>query len=229
MVVASGHFSVPNVPFFEGLDKFNGRVLHAHNFCDASEFKDKDILVIGTSYSAKDIGLQCYKYGAKSIACSHRTAPMGFHWPDNWEEVPLLTKVKKNGKTCVFKDGRQKDANAIILCTRYLHHFPYLPDDLRLRMDNRLWPLNLYKGIFWEDNLKLMYLSMQDQFYTFNMFDTQAWFARGYVLGRIKLPSLEEMRKHSQARCDREEILEMDEDKIWFQGDFVQELMRAYR
>ena len=61
VVVASGHFSIPNVPFFEGLDKFNGRVLPAHDFRDALEFKDKDILLIGTSYSAEDIGSQCWK------------------------------------------------------------------------------------------------------------------------------------------------------------------------
>jgi trimethylamine monooxygenase len=67
VVVASGHFSTPNVPYFEGFDKFPGRVLHAHDFRDAVEFKDKDLLIIGTSYSAEDIGSQCWKYGAKSI------------------------------------------------------------------------------------------------------------------------------------------------------------------
>lgn len=49
VVVASGHFSTPNVPQFEGFNTFNGRILHAHDFRDAMEFKDKDILVVGTS------------------------------------------------------------------------------------------------------------------------------------------------------------------------------------
>lgn len=223
VVVASGHFSTPNVPQFDGFETFNGRVMHAHDFRDALEFKDKDILIIGTSYSAEDIGSQCYKYGAKSITCSHRTAPMGFHWPDNWQEVPILTKVE--GKTAHFKDGTTKDVDAIILCTGYLHHFPFLPDGLRLKTDNRLWPLDLYKGIFWEDNPKLMYLGMQDQFYTFNMFDAQAWLARDYMLGRYRLPAKEEMTKHSMAWRAREEKLEDDEQMIWFQGDYVQELI----
>ena len=223
VVVATGHFSTPNVPQFEGFETFNGRVMHAHDFRDALEFKDKDILIIGTSYSAEDIGSQCYKYGAKSITCSHRTAPMGYHWPDNFQEVPILTKIE--GKTAHFKDGSTKDVDAIILCTGYLHHFPFLPDDLRLKTDNRLWPLDLYKGIFWEDNPKLMYLGMQDQFYTFNMFDAQAWYARDYILRRINLPSKEEMTKHSKAWRAREEKLENDEQMIWFQGDYVQELI----
>ena len=223
VIVASGHFSTPNVPTFEGLKTFNGRVMHAHDFRDALEFKDKNLLLIGTSYSAEDIGSQCYKYGAKSITCSHRTGPMGFHWPDNFEEVPLLTKVDKN--TCTFKDGSSKQIDAIIMCTGYLHHFPFLPDELRLQTGNRMWPLDLYKGVFWEANPKLMYLGMQDQFYTFNMFDAQAWYARDYVLGRISLPSKEEMSKHSMAWREREETLEDDEQMIWFQGDYVQELI----
>lgn len=223
VVVANGHFSVPNMPYFQGFDTFNGRVLHAHDFRDALEFKGRDILIIGTSYSAEDIGSQCHKYGAKSVTCSYRSAPMDFHWPDNWRQVPLLTRVQ--GNTATFKDGSTADVDAIILCTGYLHHFPFLPDDLRLRTDNRLWPLNLYMGIFWEDNPKLMYLGMQDQFYTFNMFDAQAWYARDRMLGRIQLPPLGEMREHSRAWRAREEKLEDDEQMIVFQGDYVQALL----
>ena len=39
VIVASGHFSVPNMPAFEGIEQFPGRVLHAHDFRDAIEFK----------------------------------------------------------------------------------------------------------------------------------------------------------------------------------------------
>ena len=42
-----------------------------------------------------------------------------------------------------------------------------------------------------------MYLGMQDQFYTFSMFDAQAWYARDYILGRIKLPCEAEMQKET--------------------------------
>lgn len=46
---------------------FGGRILHAHDFRDALEFKGKNVLLVGSSYSAEDIGSQCYKYGAKQI------------------------------------------------------------------------------------------------------------------------------------------------------------------
>ncbi len=224
VVCASGHFSTPNVPHFEGFTTFNGRVLHAHDFRDALEFKDKDILIIGTSYSAEDIGSQCWKYGCKSVTVSHRTAPMGYKWPDNWEEVPLLQKVE--GNTCTFKDGSQRDVDAIILCTGYKHHFPFLPDDLRLVTENRLATANLYKGVVWAENPKFFYLGMQDQWYTFNMFDAQAWFVRDVIMGKIEIPaSRDELMADVNDRIAREDAGEDDYDAIRYQGDYVKELI----
>ena len=223
VVVASGHFSVPNVPQFDGFHTFNGRILHSHDFRDALEFEDMDLLVIGTSYSAEDIASQCHKYGARSITISHRTAPTGFHWPDSFEEVPLLTHV--DSETAYFKDGNSKRIDAIILCTGYLHHFPFMTEDLKLRTGNRMWTPDLYQGIVWQDNPKVMYLGMQDQYYTFNMFDVQAWYARDVIMGRIQLPSKDEMQKDSAAWLEREATLADYEQEIWFQGDYVQTLL----
>ena len=46
IIVAAGHFSVPNVPEYPGVDKFPGRKLHAHEFRDAREFCGQRILVV---------------------------------------------------------------------------------------------------------------------------------------------------------------------------------------
>jgi trimethylamine monooxygenase len=224
VIVASGHFSTPNVPHFEGFSSFNGRVLHAHDFRDAMEFKGKDILIIGTSYSAEDIGSQCWKYGCNSVTVSHRTAPMGYNWPDNWTEVPLLQKVE--GNTATFKDGTTADVDAIILCTGYQHHFPFLPDDLRLRTANRLATADLYKGVAWVDNPKLFYLGMQDQWYTFNMFDAQAWWVRDVIMSKIEIPAPRDDRAADVARrVAAEDAGQDDYDAIRYQGNYVKELI----
>ena len=224
VVCASGHFSTPNMPEFEGFNSFKGRILHAHDFRDALEFKDQDILIVGTSYSAEDIGSQCWKYGTKSITVSHRTAPMGYKWPDNWQEVPLLTKVV--GNTAHFKDGTTKDVDAILLCTGYIHHFPFMENDLCLRTANRLASANLYKGVAWINNPNLFYLGMQDQWFTFNMFDAQAWWARDVIMERIKIPSKSEMQADVKNRIAREDALEDDYGCIWYQGDYTLELIK---
>jgi trimethylamine monooxygenase len=223
VVVASGHFSTPNVPEFEGFQSFNGRILHAHDFRDALEYKNKNILIIGTSYSAEDIGSQCWKYGCKSVTVSHRTAPTGYKWPDNWKEVPLLEKVEKN--TATFIDGSTAEIDAIILCTGYLHYFPFMAEDLKLKTNNRLYPVDLYNGVVWAANPKLMYLGMQDQWYTFNMFDAQAWYARDVILDRLDVPSEEQMQADI-ARCrEEEDNLPDDYACIEFQGAYTLHLM----
>ncbi|HEY4529020.1 MAG TPA: NAD(P)/FAD-dependent oxidoreductase [Luteimonas sp.] len=223
VVVATGHFSTPNAPAFEGLSQFPGRVLHAHDFRDACEFTGKDLLLVGSSYSAEDIGTQCYKYGAKSITFSYRSGPMGYDWPEAFSERPLLKRVE--GNTAHFADGSSKDVDAIILCTGYQHHFPFLPDDLTLRTKNRLYPQGLYKGVFWIDNPKLVYLGMQDQYYTFNMFDAQAWFARDVILGRVALPDADAMRADSEAWFARENASASHDDDIDFQAAYVRDLV----
>ena len=87
------------------------------------------------------------KYGAKHVTCTWRSNPMGFKWPETIDERPLIQKF--DGKTCTFKDGSTTDVDAVIMCTGYLHSYPYLEDNLRLRSPNCLYPNNLYKGMVW--------------------------------------------------------------------------------
>lgn len=223
VIVATGHFSTPNVPYYEGFDEFNGRILHAHDFRDAREFKEKNILILGTSYSAEDIGSQCWKYGCKSITVAYRTAPMGFDWPENWKEVPTLEKV--NGSTAFFKNGTSKTVDVIILCTGYKHHFPFLPDNLRLKTENRLAASDLYKGVVWNKNPQMFYLGMQDQWYTFNMFDAQAWYVRDLIMDRIELPEKSVLEQDVRNREAMEDALEDASACVAYQGAYTAELI----
>lgn len=223
VIVATGHFSFPNVPYYDGFESFNGRILHAHDFRDAREFRGQDLLLLGTSYSAEDIGSQCWKYGCKSVTIAHRTAPMGYAWPDNWQEVPKLSRVDAN--TAYFIDGTAKRVDAIILCTGYKHHFPFLPDALRLKTENRLATRDLYKGVVYVGNPDLFYLGMQDQWYTFNMFDAQAWWVRDVIMGRIALPDIEAMQADWNQRQSSEEMLADDYARIAYQGAYTGELI----
>ena len=224
VICASGHFSSPNVPEYPGFDQFNGRIVHAHDFRDAREFAGKDVLVVGASYSAEDIGSQCWKYGAKSVTSCYRSAPMGFNWPENWEEKPAMERVE--GKTVHFSDGSSKDVDAIILCTGYKHYFPFLPDDLRLKTANRLATADLYKGVVYVHNPKMFYLGMQDQWFTFNMFDAQAWYVRDIIMDRIAVPGdkavLEADVKEREAR---EEASDDVKYAIGYQADYIKELI----
>lgn len=223
VIVASGHFSTPKVPEYEGFNIFNGRILHAHDFRDAVEFKGKTVLIVGSSYSAEDVGSQCYKYGAKQIYSCYRSQPMGYKWPKNWSEKQQLLRVDED--TAYFADGSSAKVDAIILCTGYLHHFPFMAEDLKLKTNNCLYPASLYQGVVWENNPKLFYLGMQDQWYTFNMFDAQAWYVRDIILGQIALPEQAEMQAHSQAWIARESKIKSSEQMVKFQGEYIKQLI----
>jgi trimethylamine monooxygenase len=148
---------------------------------------------------------------------------MGYDWPSNWEEVPLLTRV--DGQTAHFKDGSSKTVDAIILCTGYLHNFPFMEDKLKLVTANRLATADLYKGIAYVHNPQIHYIGMQDQWFTFNMFDAQAWWSRDVIMGRIDLPPYQDMVRDVEQRESREDTAQDDYDAIWYQGDYVKELI----
>ena len=225
LVVATGHFSTPNMPYFEGVQDFPGIIMHAHDFRGADQFKDKDVLLIGSSYSAEDIGVQSYKHGAKSVTISYRSQPLGMDWPEGMKEVPLLEKFE--GDLGYFSDGTSQRFDAVVMCTGYQHKFPFLPDELRLKTANCLYPENLYKGLVFNKLPNLLYLGMQDQYYTFNMFDAQAWFARDIMQGKIKLPNEEQRNDDIKLWMELSAAKKNHDDEVDFQTDYVKDLIAA--
>ena len=225
LVVATGHFSTPNMPYFEGVQDFPGIIMHAHDFRGADQFKDKDVLLIGSSYSAEDIGVQSYKHGAKSVTISYRSQPLGMDWPEGMKEGPLLEKFE--GDLGYFSDGTSQRFDAVVMCTGYQHKFPFLPDELRLKTANCLYPENLYKGLVFNKLPNLLYLGMQDQYYTFNMFDAQAWFARDIMQGKIKLPNEEQRNDDIKLWMERSAANKNHDDEVDFQTDYVKDLIAA--
>jgi trimethylamine monooxygenase len=204
------------------MKSFPGRIMHSHDFRDAEEFRGKNVVVLGSSYSAEDVALQCHKYGAKSVTIGYRHNPMGFKWPKGMKEVYHLDRLE--GNKAIFKDGHEQEVDAVILCTGYLHHFPFLSEDLKLKTGNRLYPPKLYKGVVWQNNHKLLYLGMQDQFHTFNMFDCQAWFARDVIMNKIKIPNDTEIENDINKWVSMEEKLENPDQMIDFQTEYTKEL-----
>ena len=223
VVVAIGHFSVPNFPTYPGLDTFPGHVLHSHDFRDSKSFKDQRVVVIGASYSAEDIALQLHKYGAKDVAISYRKQPMGFKWPDNIKEYPVLSRV--DGSTVHFSDGQTYEADAIIFCTGYQYYFPFLPRHLRFESPNMFYPKGLYKGTILNENPNIMFMSMQAQAFTYTMFDVEAFYLRDYILGKTELPKKSERDVDIQKWYKQCMANASVNDCIEFQRDFVADLL----
>lgn len=223
VIVGSGHFSFPNVPEFAGIETFPGFICHAHEFRGAEALADRDVLLIGASYSAEDIGSQAYKMGARSVTFSYRSGPMGYDWPEGMEELPLVERF--DGSTAHFVNGDSREFDAVILCTGYLHHYPFLPATLALDSPNNVYPDTLYRGVVREGNERVFYLGAQDQWLTFNMFDAQAWYVRDVITGRIELPDAAAQRRSMDEWLERLRGLETAGDQIDFQVDYVRDLI----
>ena len=223
VVVATGHFSVPYTPEYEGLSSFPGRILHAHDYRNAEEFKGKDVIVLGSSFSAEDIALQCWKYGSNSVTIGYRHNAMNYKWPDGIKEHHRFEKV--DGNTAFFKDGQKQLVDVIIYCTGYLHHFPFMEDSLKLKTANVLYPLGLYKGVVFQNNHDLFYMGMQDQVYTLPMFESQAWFVRDLIMSKITVPSDIEVETDIEKWATRQTTLVTPRDRYKYQTDYIKDLI----
>ncbi|XP_066924746.1 trimethylamine monooxygenase-like [Clytia hemisphaerica] len=223
VIVAIGHFSVPHFPSYAGLESYPGHLLHAHDFRDAASYKDQKVVLVGASYSAEDIALQLHKYGVGEVIASYRTQAMGFKWPTNITERPCLTHI--DGKTVHFSDNSTYEADAIIFCTGYQYYFPFLPQHLRFESPNIEYPNGLYKGTVLNENTNLMFMGMQDQWYTFTMFDAEAFYVRDVILGKIELPDKSKRDVDIKKWYDRCIAKTTAVEAIEFQRDFVGDLL----
>ena len=224
VIVATGHFSYPYIAPVEGIDCFKGRILHSHDFRNSSEFVNQNLLIIGGSYSAEDISLQCLKFGAKSATISYKTRPTRYKYPD-YIPQRSLDHIDDDG-TAVFKDGHREQFDAIIFCTGYLVKFPFLPSELTLRCRNVVYPPNLYRGIqFVNENNpadgKLLYIGMADQWYSFTLFKMQAWWAAALTKGLLASIDNKELKyKLEDVGYWEQKATEMNDDCL-FQRDYI--------
>ena len=158
---ASGENGKPNMPkdVTNKLGDFKGQVVHSSamdklvgsSSADGKKNKNavegKRILLIGDSYSAEDLALQCIKLGAEKIFMTSRkgsgcATSMGA-WPHDKVEMLLYSQVAGvkddgTGKTIVFEELEEdepvldaEDVSIIILCTGYKPNLSFLDDKLQ--------------------------------------------------------------------------------------------------
>ena len=79
VVVATGMYSSGHVhlPEVEGMDRFQGQIMHSTQFKDASVCQGKNVVVVGGGKSSIDCVVAAAKKGAKAASMVFRTA----HWP----------------------------------------------------------------------------------------------------------------------------------------------------
>jgi trimethylamine monooxygenase len=156
------------------------------------------------------------------VVLCFRTESKGTSWPESLTEKSLVTRFE--GNVAHFGDGTSKPVDCVILCTGYLHRFPFLEKNLTIETDNRLWVEGLYKTTVYIKNAKLMYIGMQNQWFSFVLFDLQAWYVRDVIVGKIVLPPLREMEANEMEWRSRAANLSSPRNSREFQGAYMSEL-----
>lgn len=94
VVVATGVFSRPFVPDFDGLPGFQGKIYHAAD-CYSEEvnranFTDKRVLIVGAAFSGTEIAGQISGFAKKTVVGLRN--PMWFvpRWVKPWSGAPLF-------------------------------------------------------------------------------------------------------------------------------------------
>ena len=166
--------------------------MHAHDVRNAKDFKNLRVLIVGSGYSAEDIASMIWKNGGKHIVLSYRSNPIPYKWPEGkFTTKPLLKSLQNH--TATFIDDSTEEIDAVIMCTGYIHDIDFMHKDLRLATSNgKVFVDQAYKGIFWQQNPKLIYLGMVGLHWTFPLYDIQAWYCRDVILGKLPLPNKEE-------------------------------------
>ncbi|XP_031629911.1 senecionine N-oxygenase-like isoform X1 [Contarinia nasturtii] len=194
--VCINRFSSPNYPQFEGADFFKGKIMHSHDYRRAEDFRDENVLVIGSGNSGMDIVLQLSKTANRVT------------WSRRKPKEPTEEERRVYGDTVTFKndverlisngvefmDGTHQNFTVIICATGYRFTYPMLDVDTGIQIDdNFVQPL--YKQTLNINHPTMAFIGMTG---TNFIFDLQVRFALKFISGTKKLPSKSEMLKDLQ-------------------------------
>ncbi|XP_065077838.1 senecionine N-oxygenase-like [Ochlerotatus camptorhynchus] len=196
VMVCNGHYTHPMIPEYLGRDSFEGLQLHSHDYRNADQFQDLDLLLVGAGYSSSDIAIATVKV-AKSVTISHHNPEkVDFDIDGSVTVKPAVSKLTSNGVE--FVDGTEMSFSAVIYCTGYKHTFPFLSVDCGIRVeDNHVQPL--YKHVININRPTMALIGVPFYCIPTQMMDLQARFCMKYFTGERKLPSRDDMLRDMEA------------------------------
>ncbi len=193
LVVCNGHYSVPHVPDLTGIDEFNGRILHSHNYREPTPFQDRVVALLGTAASGVDL--------AREIGAVARevywSGPMFDSLTDDHRHVGNVTYAptleRFDGDRLVFGNGEVSGpVDDFVFCTGFHYRFPFLPD-----IDtSRDWVPRLYREVLSIDLPKLAFIGLPYRVVPFPLCQIQARWLAALWAGHFELPSRDELEAH---------------------------------
>lgn len=203
VVVASGHFTVPYLPDIPGIQNWDksypGAILHSKLYDSPEIFRNKKVVVVGSSASGLDIGAQINEVSLGKILASQKSESyLSSSSPADKIICPEIVEFLSpacHDRAIRFADGRiEEQIDAIVFCTGYFYSFPFL-SSLEPPVVTHGWrTMNTYRHLFYIDRPTLAFPVLSQRVIPFPMAENQAAVFSRVWSGRLQLPSTEEMR-----------------------------------
>lgn len=193
VVVASGHYIVPYIPYIPGLseNKDTRKIIHSSEYRRADAFANQSILVVGNGSSATDIVREASKTAARVYHCIRRETAfsLALHekMPPHTSRVAPIERIDKDVIIC--QDGqRLDDVDTIVFATGYLYSFPFLPFEGGELIKDGQKVLNLVQHLFYKRNTTLAFVGLPIRIVPFPLAQAQGVLIARYWAGRVPLP-----------------------------------------
>ncbi|XP_041373828.1 dimethylaniline monooxygenase [N-oxide-forming] 2-like [Gigantopelta aegis] len=104
VVICSGYFKKPRYPDIEGMGSFQGKIEHAINFKTGEAYRDKNVVVVGNSFSAGDIAVAAAEYANQVYVSVGRGCVVLRRFDDNgWPwDMQVFRRVYSSSWTVVY-------------------------------------------------------------------------------------------------------------------------------
>ncbi|CCE78000.1 Piso0_000610 [Millerozyma farinosa CBS 7064] len=209
ILVANGHYSVPNLPNVPGtqeLQKANkSMVQHISSFRNVEDYRDMKVLIVGTGISSTDFVSDILPVVQKPLYVSVRGEVPRKDFLDSFDgnsSLSLKPGVKsvhlsrdREHFNATFTDNSTLEGlDKLVFATGYIFDFPFLSDEeIVVNENNRIE--NLYQHIFKIGDPTLSFIGAVIAGISFRVFEYQATLVARVLSKRTSLPSVEEQIK----------------------------------
>ena len=209
----SRHYSTPKYPDIIGMQNYKGKKMHSHFYRNPKDYENfKNVVVLGFGPSGKDIALELSAVCEKVTICHSRDRTKS-KLPGNCFEKYSIHHIAGNGDFVTSSDDVISDVDLFIMCTGYHYDFPFIGDDVDLKMSLRTMH-SLYKHIFYIDKPSLSFVGIPWAIVPFPVMHQQAGYIAAVLGGLTSLPSVEEM--HADTCEEIEQRLAIPEPAHFF-------------
>ncbi|XP_041969175.1 senecionine N-oxygenase-like [Aricia agestis] len=197
--VGTGHTTTPLMPNIPGTAKFNGSVIHSHDYREPDRYEGRRVLIVGGGPSGMDIGIDVAEVCKRLIHSHHSKANFRTKFPPHYLKKPDVKEFNETG--VIFVDGTYEEIDDVILCTGYQYYYPFLDKSCGLDIRPRsVTPLYQYMVNVNQPSMVLMSLVVRACVVA--AIDAQARYATALAKGNFTLPPKEKMMEEWQKRAD---------------------------